>query len=213
VRRRSLNDALEATDDQRPTTNDRAMKIALSLALVLLAACSDATRPIQSTRIVELTDPVGDTLPGGGRSPALDVSALDVEMTTDSITLTLRFTSPVLPDSIAGILEIDADANASTGFAPFTAGYRSDTGVGVEYSILVPGTTSDVVDVYDIATKSTTSVPASYAGNALTMRIPRAALGSPRGRVRLVGVIGTVERPTDLLPNTGNWTLDLPTGP
>jgi hypothetical protein len=185
------------------------------VVLALLAACGDsATSPAAGQGRFEFTDPAGDTVATTASAdtfPALDATEVSGATAGDTLTLTIRFARPVAPgdrapNSVVARLEVDADADTATGIPP-TAPFVGSAHLGVDFYVFIPGSSGAGADVQDIATQQSTEYPASYGTSDVTIRIPLAALGAPVDSFRFVGVVGTPQRATDLLPDAGSYTI------
>ncbi|HEY9515521.1 MAG TPA: hypothetical protein VIQ74_07565 [Gemmatimonadaceae bacterium] len=196
------------------------MKSLLVLTLFCLAACGDATRPDGGLFTqFSFDDPVGDTAVFGGSAgafPALDVRRVKGWVSADSLIFTVEFTNSVAPvsdgavNSLAATLGVDADNDPETGFEALTDSFPNKANAGVEYWIFIPDlATSHDVEVESIVTGRSTGIfPASYDSNAVTLRIPLTAIGvAPGARFRIVGVVGTTQRSTDLIPDSASYEL------
>ncbi len=175
---------------------------------------ANAIAPDAGVLAFNLTDPAADTLanPTGIASPkAHDLLSVRGDFKRDSLIVTFNFGGPVGPASaggnaaILGRLEFDIDDNASTGRTPFSNGFGGSANIGVDYYIQLASSGSTVLIVSP--TLSGTPVNASFSGNNLVVRIPILVLGNDDGNFTVVGVIGTIERPTDVIPNSGASTV------
>lgn len=185
------------------------------VVLSLLAACGDSTTsPGTSQGRFDFSDPAGDTVATTASAdtfPALDAIEVSGSTDRDTLTLTIRFAHPVqsgdqAPNSVVARLEVDADADTATGIPPTTP-FEGSARLGVDFYVFIPDTSGTGADVQDIATQQSTAYPASYGGSDVTIRIPLAALGAPEDSLRFVGLVGTSQRATDLLPNAGSYTI------
>ncbi len=156
-------------------------------------------------------DPAGDTLaPGASGFPrARDVIATRGDFRRDSLIITVTFAGPVGPVSAggtaatAGYLELDIDNDANTGSRPRSNSFGASANLGVDFEINLFTATASTVTVEAVSGGATAAVPASFSGNTLVIRIPLLALGNDDGRFAMVGLLGTVDRPTDYFPNSG----------
>jgi hypothetical protein len=173
-----------------------------------------AVAPDAGTVAFNLTDPASDTLPNpdGSESKAIDMLSLHGDFKRDSLIVTFTFAAPVTSgnsasNSLAGFLEFDIDDNAFTGPPPASNQFGAAASGGIEYAIFVSSATGATVPFLDLTTGTNQLVTASFSGNTLIVRIPMSLLGNDEGNFSFVGVIGTVDRPTDAFPNTGNGTV------
>jgi Bacterial Ig-like domain (group 1) len=161
-----------------------------------------------------LTDPANDTLPNttGSASKAIDLLSLHGDFKRDSLIVTFTYAAPVTSgssasNSVAGFLELNMDDNASTGQPSASNSFGASSSGGIEYVIGMSSATGTTVPLLDLSTGTTQSVTASFSGNTVIVRVPVSMLGNDDGNFSFVGVIGTVDRPTDVFPNAGNGTV------
>ena len=168
------------------------------------------------------SDPAGDTLANtGGPGPqAIDLLEITGTYKADSLIMTLRFAAPVrpfgaqAPNSLEGFLEFDTDENASTGPPPISNEFGANAPLGVNYAIVLRSSDTTVVQIIStLGGGSPSPARAEYIGSSLTIRIPLALFGNDDGNFKFAGVIGTLPRPTDLLPNAGVYTARRPGAP
>lgn len=189
------------------------------LAFLCLAACGDSTSPDAGiVREFAFDDPVGDTALFAGSEdsfPALDVRRVSGVVTADSLILTLELTTPIVPvsdaapNSLAVLLGIDADDDSTTGSVAVTDPFPNRADAMVEYWILTDDMSGGNAEAQSALTGDPVGVfPTSYGPSSITMRIPLSAIGvRAGGRFRMVGVIGTSQRSTDLIPDSASYVL------
>lgn len=158
-----------------------------------------AIAPDAGVLAFNLADPAGDTLaeastlpPGTVIPPAIDLLSLHGDFKRDSLILTATFSGPVsarvsAPNFVTGFMMFDIDDNAST---------------GREYLLHIDG-----FDTRINRSTSNSPVQATYSGNTIVLRIPMSMLGNDDGNFSFAGVIGTIDRATDIFPNTGEATV------
>jgi hypothetical protein len=173
-----------------------------------------AVAPAAGIVAFNLTDPASDTLANvtGSASKAIDLISLHGDFKGDSLIVTFTFGAPVsaggsASNSLAGFLELDIDDKASTGAQPASNSYGTTFNGGIDFAIVTSSATGLTVPLLDLNFGTTRAVTASYSGNTLIVRIPMSMLGNDEGNFSFVGVIGTVDRPTDFFPNSGNGTV------
>lgn len=172
-----------------------------------------------------------------GSFPALDVRRVSGTVTTDSLIFTLEFTGPVAsvtsaaPNSLQATLAIDADNDGTTGtpvdstgdststdstssdttskVPPFTGPFPARTGVGAEYWVFVDLLSNGDAEVRRALTLDPVGTfPVSYVGSSVTMRIPLSAIGVTAAHsFRIVGIVGTSQRLTDLIPDSSSYLV------
>lgn len=159
-----------------------------------------------------LFDPVGDTLNTSAETTptpsAIDLLLLRGDFKRDSLIITATFSAPVTggfgaPNFLRGYVEFDIDDDESTGTPFFSTSFGGSGNLGRDYMLSFWG--SDVV-ILDPSMRGS-SVQAVYSGNTVVVRIPMSLLGNDDGNFRFVGILGTMDRPTDLFPNSGLATV------
>jgi len=187
----------------------------------LVSACgdSDPSGPKADALVFTHADPVGDTtiIPvSQGMPRAIDLLSLRGDLKRDSLILTLTFAEPVLhasanaANSLAGFIEIDIDDNRATGNTPASNFFGGSANLGINYVVAISGDNPSRVDLLSARDSSSSPVLSTFLGNVVTIRVPMAKLGRDDGNFSVVGVIGTLDRPTDVFPNTGAITARRP---
>ena len=188
------------------------------MAAVLLVACGgDPTGPVglsPSGFQHSFADPVGDTLPPPANvfHRALDVEGLDVGLTTDSIFVRIRFTSPISKwssralNSIDGFIDFDFDDNPNTGFIAATeefGGVNAQMGVETYVSLRDDGS-GHMLRRLGTA-EEWRELPVQFADRSFTIRLSRIDVGENDGVFRISAMIGGTNREiTDLVPGAGH---------
>jgi hypothetical protein len=122
--------------------------------------------------------------------------------------VTITFSASVAPgaleqaNSVGGLVELDMDDHALTGEPPISNFFGASAALGVDFVIDLFTATSQGAYVLSVAGQEVL-VPASFAGNSAVVRIPMSFLGSDDGNFGWVGVVGNMDRPTDVVPNSG----------
>lgn len=175
-------------------------------------ACGDGGAPNGGVAF-EFTDPVNDTLPAGTTTAllrALDAEKVSGYVTDDSLIFTVQFTRSVAatnsgePNAVFGLIEIDADASRNTGYVGFLEQLGANATLGVEHVVLFMDDTASSALFLDIAAEQVHPVTMQVSGSKATLRIPRSIVTGGAGTVRIAGLVGNEDRPTDLVPN-GNY--------
>lgn len=185
--------------------------VATSAGLDAITFVAKVIAPAAGIPAFSIVDATADTLTPGvpGFPRAHDVIAMRGEFRRDSLIMTLTFAAAVQPASsggasaIAGSLEIDIDNNAATGARPTADSFGGTAALGVDYTISLFNSTATRVTIEAFPRGTPISVPVTFSGSTLTISIPFEALGSDDGNFAVVGLVGTIDRPTDLLPNIG----------
>lgn len=195
------------------------MKSWLVLMLACVAACGDSTRPNDRIgREFAFEDPAGDTALFAGSLdtfPALDVRRVSGVVTDDSLLFTMEFAGSIAPasdgapNSLVATIGVDADDDSTTGVPALTDPFPSMADAGVEYWIFIDSLSNSDAEVQRILTGSSVGIfPASYGASSITLHIPLSALGVGASQhFRVVGVIGTTQRSTDLVPDSASYVL------
>ena len=190
------------------------------LAVVLAACGSESTGPIGSVSDFQysFSDPVGDTLPPPANvfQRALDVRALAVGLTDDSIFIRVDFTGPISRwsemalNSIDGFIDFDFDDNASTGYPAATQEFASvDAQMGVESYISLRDDGNGHMLRRDGQSDEWANVNVSFGERSVTIKFARADVGETDGVFRMSAMIGGTNRwVTDLVPANGHHRID-----
>ncbi|MEJ7813471.1 MAG: hypothetical protein WKG32_23890 [Gemmatimonadaceae bacterium] len=180
------------------------------------------SRPVRLERpngvpVTTFAEPTGDTLTFGvaNRPRALDVRALVAGVKRDTVVLTLRFSGPVAPGSLGaatsvfGYIEIDADENAATGARPLMNQYGGTADLGIEYAINLDDFDEVSAFFFSAVPSVAADIPAAFGGDSVVVHLPISLIGD--GNFAFGGVLGTLDRATDLFPNSGRNIVHLPT--
>jgi hypothetical protein len=165
-------------------------------------------------------DPAADTLPNAAANGtrALDLLSVSGRYLPGWLILSLRFSAPVTAarrnaaSSLYGVIDLDVDENASTGVPPVVNSFGGIVSQGVDYEInFFSGDTSGAAGLVT-AQGLIGLIAATYDADSVVLRIPLSKLGNDDGNLTLSGVIGTADRPTDLIPNAGVLAARRPIG-
>ena len=194
------------------------------LALAAVIACGRGDDDHLSPRVRQfiLNDPLGDTI----ASPfaverAHDVLNFEARPRGDTLLVSVRFANLVQPfstrasNAVLGIIDLDTDDDASTGSPAVADGFGATSLIGAEWSLFLEDSVVSSRDrrvaLQDRATGKVFWIPSSFDGTTVTARVPLALLQlAPGARVRMVGVFGSVERPSDFVPNDGSVLIEMP---
>lgn len=191
--------------------------LAALLVAVVLASCGgDSLGPAAGAVRSVVTDPVGDTY--GLDSVTWDLTDLSVSRDTSAVTVQLDFSrtlvSPTSGDSNAMIafVEFDTDQDSTTGFTSTVDEFRPNigsTGIGAEYQLsLVTYAADGSVPLFNQVGIEVGRVKPVFSGKRVTVRIPRALLGGDDGYLNAASIAGTLNSPSDIIPETGHLALD-----
>lgn len=213
-----------APTPSRPPMSVRRTLPALVATLAGLAACDlNEYLPTQSIGGggggagigFDVADATGDLLPGADPATAPDVVRLAGTVGTDTITIRLTFATPVarfsagLPNSLDGMIEIDADENSNTGIEAAVNRFGGSSTMGVDYYVLLSDVSGTQMELVTVATSRRTRIPATFTSTVVTLHIPRALLATTGDRIRIAGVVGTPDGATDLVPDAGDVLVRL----
>ncbi len=165
-----------------------------------------------------LTDPVGDTL--GAFTPKADATQLSATLSGGLLTIGMSFAGDITPcengsgtvtptqTPLGGFIDIDTDQDQTTGVQPFTDLLTSyNTGMGNEFYVdLCSYSSGDgAVDVVDDITDTVQGRAAiGFSARGFAVQIPLSLLGGDDGQADIAAVVGTLNEPTDAVPNGGS---------
>jgi hypothetical protein len=167
----------------------------------------------------DLVDPAGDTLNTFAETTptptAIDLVSLRGDYKRDTLILTATFSGPI-PNLIRGYVEFNIDDEASTGdpYVPLSDLYGASAAVGIDYRLHLYGLDASIDHLSmhgdTLFVTGSPSVQVNYGGNTVVVRVPMGLLGNDDGNFSIVGVLGTMDRATDVFPNSGQTTVRFP---
>jgi hypothetical protein len=174
----------------------------------------------------DLVDPGGDTLNTFAQTtstaPAIDLLSLRGDFKRDSLILTATFSGAVTsepgsPNFIRGYVEFDLDDDPSTGYTyfPVIIFYPAFPDIGSEYVLSLFGSDAAILALGSDADGQfavPSQVQVNYGGSTVVVRVPMSLLGNDDGNFSIKGVIGPMNRPTDVFPNSGLMHVAFPAG-
>lgn len=170
------------------------------------------------------TDAANDTIANAVTNvgKAHDVVQLTTRYAPNWLILVMRFTRPVgtvggtTATALQGFIELDTDENISTGFEPSVNAFGGNAQQGVDYGLILFDATNTYVSLEKASFTSTDTtthrVPIAIEGDSVVLRIPLAKLGPDDGNMSITAVVGTTDRPTDVVPNSGVVLGRVPAG-
>ena len=197
------------------------MRFLPSLATILVAGAliscgGDSLGPAPGAVRTRVTDPAGDTY--GLDSVTWDLTDMIISRDTAAVTVQLDFSrtlvSPTSGDSNAMIafVEFDTDQDSTTGFTSTVDDFRPNlgsTGIGAEFQLsLVSYGADGTVPVFNQFGVEVGRVKPVFSGKRVTVHIPRALLGGDDGFLNAASIAGTLNSPSDIIPETGHLELD-----
>jgi hypothetical protein len=181
-----------------------------TLSIAASATCSAIGYGTAGTVVA---DGEADTLQNIGNNPnkAHDILQFTTRYADNWIILVARFKQAVgvvgsqSESGLQGLIELDVDENLSTGVPPLVNGFGGNSQQGVDYSIVLFEADANSVRLVKVQSQDTTThrVPLKVEGDSVIVRIPLAKLGGDNGNMTITSIMGTQDRPTDLLPNSG----------
>lgn len=175
------------------------------------AYLSDAVVPA-----FDLVDLAGDTLNTFSETtptpPAIDLLSLRGDFKRDTLILTATFSGPI-PNSIRGYVEFNIDEDPGTGdpYPPVSDLFGASAAVGIDYRLHLYGLDAsvDYLSMHGdtLFVTGSPAVQVNYGGNTVVVRVPMGLLGNDDGNFSIVGVLGTMDRATDVFPNSGQTTV------
>ena len=176
---------------------------------VTIGATATCTSIGYGTAGTTAMDPSADTLPNNSSNanPAHDFVQISARYAPDWLIVVARFTKPVggiagSPGSLHGVLDFDIDENSGTGAPPLINAWGGNANQGSDKRILFYQGNARLLTAVPVDT-FTHLVPVTVEGDSVVMKIPLAKLAGDDGRLSITSVIGTHDRPTDILPNSG----------
>ncbi|HEU4996543.1 MAG TPA: hypothetical protein VFT29_17120 [Gemmatimonadaceae bacterium] len=181
---------------------------------VTLDAALTCTEIGFGTPAAVVADAVDDTLakPTSGTPPANDVRSVTARLAPDWLIIVMHFAKPPIssaggaPGALYGYLDLDVDENPSTGEPPIINAFGGTVSQGVDYSVVLfdSDSVSAALLSYGGARLGSVAgrVRTKYEGDSVVVQIPLNKI-SDDGNVTITSVIGTSDRPTDLVPNAG----------
>ena len=194
------------------------------LVFAVVLACGGGDDGPASPRGTEFTfnDPRGDTLAWGQAvDRAHDVLHLGAAPKGDTLVVTLQFAEIVQPNSVhasnsvLGIVDFDLDDDPATGLRAIADDFGATSHIGAEWSLFLEDSTMGAADrrvaMVNLASYAITWVPASFNGTTVVARVPMSLLqAKSQAHVRMVSVVGSLERASDIVPNEGALAFDMP---
>jgi hypothetical protein len=187
-----------------------------------LVACSEKSADPVVPRLSRLfvRDPIGDTMASPHAvARAHDVLSIATTPRGDTLLVSVRFADSVQPfssgvrNAVLGIMDFDVDDDSSTGVPAVADGFGATAGIGAEWSLFLQDSAVTARDqrvaLLDLATDEVHWIPGHFDGTLVTAHVPRALLGAG-ARLRMVGVFGSIERASDVVPNEGSVPIVLP---
>ncbi len=161
------------------------------------------------------TDPPADTL--GVQSPQLDLVRIDGYTTPPAIVLRLTLAGPIAAgdsgaaNALQGLVEMDVDRSAASGSAS-QVGLICPQGIpiGVDYTVDLFhfSSASGTAPVRDAHAAIVGQAAVTFAGDQVTMAVPKSLVGAPAA-IDVAVAVGTPGELTDCMPNSDILTVPL----
>lgn len=201
------------------TSGSATLAVGDTLAIDAAASCTAIGYGTATTVVTESTV---DTLPNPQNNSvkAHDLVQVTTRYAPNWLMLVMRFTRPVggvgelSAAGLQGYIELDSDESTGTGFPPIVNSFGGNAQQGVDYGIILFEATSTSVLIEKAVGFDTTThrVPLAIEGDSVIVRIPLAKLGPDDGNLSVTFTLGTLDRPTDIVPNSGVVLARQPTG-
>jgi len=164
-----------------------------------------------TTAALVTTDPTVDTLPNqlNSTNRSFDLVGMTTRYASNYMTVTLRFSRPIGLDVIYGYLDFDLDENSTTGVQPFMNLFGGDATQGVEARLSF-ATGASPFGVVSTLSDNFGVVRTIIDGDSVRFVIPFERIDGDDGNLTITGIVGSTDRPTDLIPNTGVLLSHLP---
>lgn len=145
------------------------------------------------------TDPVGDTLGLGVNAP--DVLAFSTSRDSTFLVLRLDFAAP--PGDLAGLFELDTDAEPTTGAISHVAFLCPEpVAIGVEYTVDLFNTVGTTAPVRDAQFAVVGHAATRKEGPSLFVEVPLHLIGgADTSALHAAAVVGTPEEASDCVPD------------
>jgi hypothetical protein len=165
-----------------------------------------AIAPDSGILAFNLVDAEGDSLNTFAETTptpqAIDLLSLRGDFKGDALILTATFSRPLT--FVRGYIEFDIDDNPSTGGPFISTVYGSSASFGMDYRLGLSGSDAGISNNSPPPQPpNPLPIQVSYSGSTVVLRVPMLLLGNDDGNFSLVGVIGTMDRATDVFPNSG----------
>jgi hypothetical protein len=175
----------------------RVPRLALPLLLVVLAAPAAA-----AVHVGTASDPAGDTF--AGTTGGVDLTGLAAELAAGALHVRIsHFATAARP---VGYVDVDRDASAASGIAPWSAaeGTPRASGMGMDlYLDLFSYSAGDgSVALHSADGTVLGRVPASFGATQVELTVPAQHLGGS-DRVAVAAVLGDGTAATDMAPDSG----------
>jgi hypothetical protein len=190
---------------------------------VTITAAATCTAVGYGTAGSTATDPAADTLSNGQNNAnrAHDIVRVTARYATSWLILVMHYARPVgaigqvSPAGLQGLIELDVDENVATGFEPLLNEFGGNAQQGVDYVVTLFDADASSVGIERVTGFDTVThrVPIAMEGDSVIVRIPLAKLGGDDGNMTITSIVGTTDRPTDFIPNSGVVLARTPTGP
>ena len=197
-----------------PATGTRTFTGGDTLVVTISADCTTfATGTVGSVA----TDATGDTLNNAGNNPnvAHDVVTVRSRYAPGFLILVIRFGRTVTPyaqsnpGGLVGYVELDIDESSATGQPAFINEWGGSATQGVDFALLLHQMDSVSMTAVRVTIDDAFlagRVRAVYNADSIVAYLPLNKL-SDDGKLTVTATVGTSDRPTDLVPNTGQILL------
>ena len=183
------------------------------------ASCEAAT-PVAFNALALTTivaDAADDTFSIGISGDAVlpDILGLGAAWDGDSLLIGLTFREPVVmaaeggPNVVTGLLDLDIDMDSLTGIPSAVDEHRphpGSTGMGVDVIVDLFGNEDGDFVIFDWRPNTLGTTKPDFRGRLVGFKVPASLIGS--GPLLMAAVVGTVNEPTDIVPEDGSLMMD-----
>lgn len=154
-------------------------------------------------------DAAADTLSNGASNPssAHDVVQMTARYAPNWLIVVARFAKPVGslgtgPGGLYAVIDFDLDESVATGAQPLINAFGGSANQGSDKRIVIDEGQARLLTALPTDTLLHL-VPMVMEGDSVMLKIPLEKLANDDGSLSITAVIGTADRPTDIMPNSG----------
>jgi nitroreductase len=157
-----------------------------------------------TTESLVATDATLDTLPNqeSAATKSFDLIGLTTRYAASYMAITLRFNRPVAGELVYGYVDLDLDEETTTGITPFMNVFGGTASQGVD-AFLNFATGSAPIGVVSTLAGGAGLVRTTADADSVTFIVPFERIDNDDGNLTITAIVGTTDRPTDWIPNSG----------
>lgn len=189
-----------------------------------VSASRDGLTPIDFNALALTTlvaDAAEDTFSTGisGNAVLPDILGLGAAWDGDSLLIGLAFRDPVVmaaeggPNVVTGLLDLDIDMDSLTGIPSAVDEHRPNpgsTGMGVDVIVDLFGNEDGDLVIFDWRPNTLGTTTPDFRARLIGFKVPASLIGN--GPLLIAAVVGTVNEPTDIVPEAGSLLMDAAAG-